>query len=118
MNRTHPDYSLSRLLSPVACQALLSRALYLTRPQFRFLEEVRAGTPPGACLERMGERMRDVDAGEAGKGILSVICTLLDLVVRFIGEDLTLRVVRQVWTDLPMHEPIGPGRSASQEAAS
>jgi hypothetical protein len=92
---------LSRLGSPVGAQALLSRALYVARAEFPFLEGARAGKAPEACLEGLAERMHDIDAVEAGKGLEAVLGILLDLLVGFIGEDLTLRLVREVWPDPP-----------------
>jgi hypothetical protein len=62
--------------------------------------------------------VHDVEAGEAGKGLLAVLGTLLDLLVKFIGEDLTVRLVREVWPDLPLREPGRPANSDVQEAAS
>ena len=62
--------------------------------------------------------MHDVEAGEARMGLVAVIGTLLDLLVRFIGADLTLRLVREVRPDLPLREPSRPGISDGQEAAS
>lgn len=85
---------LSRLGSPVGAQALLSRALYVARAEFPFLEAARAGKAPEACLAGLAERMHDIDAVEARKGLEAVLGILVDLLVGFIGEDLTLRLVR------------------------
>jgi hypothetical protein len=108
---------LSRLVSPDGCKALLSRALHLARREFSFLEGVRAGAPPDVCLEGLDDRTHDVDASDARKGLLALLGTLLDLLVGFIGEDLTLCLVREVWTALPPRELSRPGTSDRQEAA-
>jgi len=92
---------LSRLVSPAGSQAILSRALHLARGEFRFLEGVRAGKGAEAYLEGLGEQLQGVNLGEARAGLLTVIGLLLDLLVGFIGEELTLRLVRDVWPDVP-----------------
>ena len=49
---------------------------------------------------------------------MSVLGILLDLLVAFIGEDLALRRVREVWPDLALSEPSRPGNPDGPEAAS
>lgn len=109
---------LSRLVSAAGSEAMLSRALHLARVEFPFLEGVRAGQGPPACLEGLSERLRLVDADEAGRAMVAVVRILLDLLAVFIGEELTLRLVREGWPDLPIHEPSRPVHSDSQEATS
>jgi hypothetical protein len=109
---------LSRLVSAAGSQALVSRALHLARAEFPVLDGVRARAAPVGCFEGLSESVRDVGAAEAGKGLLAVLGTLLDLLVGFIGEDLTLRLVREVWPGLPLLEPGRPGNPAGQEAFS
>lgn len=100
---------LSRLVSPAGSQAILSRALHLARINFPFLEGVLAGRPPEACLEGLDERLQDVGSSEASAGLHAVLGAMLDLLVGFIGEDLTVRLVREVWPNLPVQEPARPG---------
>ena len=95
---------------------MLSRALHLARPEFPFLEGVRAGHE--GCFDGLEETLRGVDAGVADKALLTVLTSLIDLLVRFIGEELTLRLVGEVWPDLALREPIQPGTFDGQEAAS
>jgi hypothetical protein len=106
---------LSRSVSAAGSQAMVSRALHLTRAEFPFLEGVCAGTPPEACFEGLIERVHNVEAGEA---LVALLGTLLDLLVGFIGEDLTMRLVREVWPELPLLEPNRPGNPDGQEANS
>ena len=96
---------LARLVSPVGAQAMLARALYLVRPEFPFLTGVTAGQTPEPCFEGLAERVHDVDADELDEALLAVVGSLLHLFVGFIGEDLTLRLTREIWSDLPMIEP-------------
>jgi hypothetical protein len=109
---------LSKWVSPVGSHAILSSALNRARAEFPFLEGVHAGTALEACLEGLREQLHDVEAGEASKGVLAVVAALLDLVVGFIGEDLSLRLVREVWPDLPLGGPPRPRNSDGQEDSS
>jgi hypothetical protein len=96
---------LARLVSAGGSQALLSRALHVAQPQFPFLMGVRAGLAPGAALERLSEQLAGVDPEQALDGLVAVLDQLFDLLGKFIGDDLTLRLVREVWPDLPAFEP-------------
>ena len=100
---------LSRMISSAGSQGILSRALHSARSGFPFLEGVGAGRVPGLCLAGLAEQVRDRETGEAGRGLLAVLDAVLDLLVELIGEDLTSRLVREVWPDSPL-----PARSRSQ----
>jgi hypothetical protein len=93
-----PD--LSRLTSPSGSQAILSRALHVARAEFPFLEGVRAGVVPDTCLQGLSERVHAVEIGEARDGLEAMLSVLLDLVVGFIGEGLTRRLVQDLWPEL------------------
>jgi hypothetical protein len=107
---------LSRSISSAGFQAILSRALHLARAEFPFLEGVRAGRGADAGFEGLIEHVHDVEPGVAVEGLVAVLGTLLDLLIRFIGEVLTLRMVREVWPDLPSREPSQAGNSDGREA--
>ena len=112
------SYRLSRLVSPDGSQAIVSRALHLARAEFPFLDGVRGGTAPEACFEGLDARVQQVGPAEAGKGVQAVLGALLDLLVGLLGEDLTLGLVRDVWPDLPMRQPVRPAHSNGRQAAS
>jgi hypothetical protein len=109
---------LSRLVSPAGSQAILSRALHLVRAEFPFLQRVRARGASEAGLEGLDELIHDVDEVEAARALLAVLSRLLDLLVEFLGEDFVVRLVREVWPDLPLREPGRPGKPDGQEAPS
>ena len=94
---------------------MLSRALRLARREFLFLEGVSVDAE--GDFHGLEESLHDVEAGEAAKGLLSVLITLIDLLVGFIGEELTLRLVGEVWPE-PLVRSIQPGTSEGHEAAS
>ena len=45
---------------------------------------------------------------QAYAGFVAVLGTLIALLVSFIGEDLTSRVLRDVWPELPMVQLVQP----------
>ncbi len=92
---------LSRWVSPAGSQAILGRALHLGRVEFPFLEGVRAGRPPEACFLGLDERAHDIEASTVGHGLLLVLRIQLGLLVGFIGEDLTVRLLSEARLDLP-----------------
>jgi hypothetical protein len=104
------DPGLSRLATPSGSQALVSRALHVTRATFPFLDGVRAAATPDISLQGLSERIVDLRAAEVASGLQALLGVLLDLVIGLIGEDLTIAVVRGAWPDLP---PIKATRSLS-----
>ena len=107
--------SLARLIAADGAQAILARALHLARPQFPALQAVRAGRAHEAVLEGTADIQNDSHAGAA---LRTVLANQLDLLCAFIGEDLTLRLVREVWPDLSPVDSPPTAISDGQEAAS
>ena len=54
---------------------------------------------PDGTLDGLDGLPHDADAGT------SIVARLLELLVTFIGEPLTLRLVRDAWPDAPVTEP-------------
>jgi hypothetical protein len=112
---------LARRVSADGAHAILSRALHLARATYPILEGVRVSHAPDTGLEWLKTRPADeneLDASEVRQGLLAVVSTLVDLLVRFIGEELAWRMMREVWPDLPSLEPTRPAKSDGQEASS
>lgn len=83
--------SLTRFAGADGFSALLGRAIALSRadaPSVQGLKVSADGSVVG--LERVGD-----DAG------VEIIAQLLGLLVTFIGEALTMRLVREAWPDAP-----------------
>ena len=89
----------ARLVTFVACQALLARALHLARRDFSFLEGVRPGPAPDVCLEGLAERVRGVEPAQAREGLATVLANMLGLLATFVGDEITVRLVRDTWPD-------------------
>ncbi len=90
---------LATYMGSVGFQALLSRSLTLAGADVPWLRTVRVkpdGSPEG--LDKLEAR---VDPQEIVEGSVVLVAQLLALLIAFIGEDLTLRMVREVWLKLP-----------------
>jgi hypothetical protein len=104
---------LAKLVTPAGSQALLARALRLARADFPFLEGVRLGSSPETCLEGLREAAGGVEPAQAREGAVGVLASLWGLLATFIGDELTLRLVRDVWPDARLGGP-NPGTQEAQ----
>jgi len=96
---------LSTLAGATGFHALLGRALTLAKAQDPHLAGTRV--QPDGSLEGLSEPRNNKD-GPAG---LALIAHLLGLLETFIGQDLTSRLVADVWPDLPPVEAEAHGES-------
>ncbi|MBA2744029.1 MAG: hypothetical protein H0U43_06945 [Chthoniobacterales bacterium] len=81
-------------------RALLSRALALAITEAPSLRAARVNAV--GSLEGFAEAQ--VDPEEMAEGSVVLVAQLLGLLVVFIGENLTLRFVREVWPRLPVSD--------------
>lgn len=94
---------LSKFVGMTGYRSLLSRALAMAKAEVPSLAP--AQVRPDGSLEGLGgvEPNQDVDAGAV------VVAQLLGLLVTFIGEPLTVRLISDAWPDAT--DPFGKGRS-------
>lgn len=90
---------LSPLVGVAGYQALLGRALFLCRVELPFLDGLRPGTEPGSFLGELRASTVCLDSASVQGGVIVVLARVLDLLATFIGEDLTLRLIRGDWPD-------------------
>lgn len=90
---------LRRQLSPLAgvagFRALLSRALALAGGEVRWLKAVHVNAQ--GSLEGLDEVRAGLSAVEIAEGEAILVARLIGLLVTFIGEALTLRLVQDIW---------------------
>lgn len=87
--------SLSVLTGVVGFRSVLARALVLGRAEAPWLGELQLGAD--GSLEFPAELEARLGQDEAARGGAVLIRSLLGLLITFIGEALTLRLVQDVW---------------------
>jgi hypothetical protein len=92
---------LAPLMGNVGFRALLSRALALANAEVPWLRAVHIKAD--GSFDGLDELGAQVDPDEIFKGRVVLLAQLLGLLVAFIGEDLTLRLVREVWPKLSLN---------------
>ena len=92
---------LARLSGVNGFRSLLSRALAVAGAEVRWLRAVHVGED--GTIERP-EEMEELDREEIAAGEVQVTASLLELLATFIGEPLTLSLVREVWPDVAIDE--------------
>jgi hypothetical protein len=83
-------------------RSLLSRALALAGREVRWLRAVHVKAD--GSLEFPAE-MSELDQREISDGENALVTQLLGLLLTFIGEPLTLNLVREVWPGAPFYDP-------------
>ena len=86
---------LATLIGDTGFRALLSRALARARAEVPSLRAVQV--EGDGSLGGLTEFDAQADPAEAAEGRVVLLAQLLGMLVAFIGEDLTLRLVRDVW---------------------
>jgi hypothetical protein len=86
---------LAKLAGVAGFRSLLSRAVALAKSEDPSLVAVRVGAD--GSLEGLDAPGQDQGTGAGGAAGVVVVAQLLGLLVTFIGEPLTLRLVRDAW---------------------
>jgi hypothetical protein len=88
---------LTKLVGVAGFETLLARALALARAEVTWLGPVRVQA--GATLTGFREAAQQQTADTVAEGCVTVVVQLLGLLVTFIGEALTLRLVQDIWPE-------------------
>ena len=91
---------LATFLGKTGFHTLLARSLALSTAEVPWLGAVRARADDS--LDGLEAPQAQLDPQEFSEGEVVVLSQLLGLLVAFIGEKLTLRLVREIWPDLPL----------------
>lgn len=103
---------LANLMGNTGFRALLSRALARAEgavPPLRALQVKADGSLAG--LEELGAQASAVEFANCG---VVLVAQLLDLLVAFVGEALTLRLVSEVWPTLSVND-VNFGKGADND---
>ena len=93
---------LSRLAGVAGFRSLLSRALALTNDEARWMKAIQVKAD--GSLEGLEEAQAQLSETEIAEGEVVLIAQLIGLLVTFIGEELTLRLVQESWPDAPFDD--------------
>ena len=83
-------------------RALLSRSLALANAEVPSLRAVEVN--PDGSLGGLEELHAQLDGNKLSEGRVVLLAQLLGLLVAFIGESLTLRLVLEVWPKVPVDD--------------
>ena len=93
---------LATLVGNAGYRALLSRALALAAAEVRWLRDLRVKAD--GSFEGLEASHAKVPSAEFIRGRSALLAQLLELLVAFIGENLTLRLVREIWPNVPIDD--------------
>lgn len=82
--------------------SLLRRALVLASAEMPSLQTITVG--PGGRLEGFEQLVVETDSAGRSEAALAITSHLLGLLSTFIGEPLTLKLVREAWADTSLDE--------------
>ena len=92
-------------------RSLLSRALALAGDEVRWLRAVHIkGDGSLECPEEVSE----MDQKEITNGEIALVAQLLGLLETFIGEPLTLSLVREVWPGVPFNDTASKNKDSTE----
>ncbi len=89
---------LSTLMGKAGFRALLGRALALASADSGWLRAVRVN--PDGTLDDPLDVASQIGPEEIAEGRVALFSRLLELMITFIGEHLTVRLLREVWGEL------------------
>jgi len=88
----------ARVLGVDTFSALLARSLTLVKPDFPFLEAVTVDPSQGRLMG-LRESLQEQATSQVADGIVAVVATFLALLATFIGEELSLSLLVDVWAE-------------------
>jgi hypothetical protein len=89
---------LAALVGSTGFDVLLARALALASPEAPWLRSLHVEAD--GSLVGLAELEAKVDAEKIAEGLVALLAHLLGLLKGFIGEDLTMRLLRGIWPNL------------------
>ncbi len=99
---------LGRVFSELGTDALLKRAVSLARADYPFLPAVDGPE----SLDDFGTVLDGVGASEGARAAEAVFGHAIALLARFIGDDLTMRAIGEIW---PSANPVETSGATHEE---
>jgi hypothetical protein len=97
---------LANLMGSAGFRALLLRALAMTMAQHPWLRAVRVNAD--GSIEGLDQPGATVSPGEFRNANIALLTRSLSLLAVFVGEAMTIRLMRDVWPDTPLAD-LKPG---------
>jgi hypothetical protein len=97
---------LALLVTPAGSEALIARAIHVARTDFPVFDQQRTARTVEVLTQRLRASTNGVESSQARDDLSVVFATLVALVISFIGEDVTMRLLLDVWPELPVLQPI------------
>jgi hypothetical protein len=94
---------LTSLMGNAGFRALLARALALASKDIAWLSAVNVNAD--GTLEGFDKPAAQIDPEKLAEGSVVLLTHLLGLLVAFIGEGMTLQLVRDIWPNIPSKDP-------------
>jgi hypothetical protein len=96
---------LAVLLGATGFDAMWARAMHLAKPKFRSEDDTAANESFPTQASR-ADRLHAAVSGHGSDAVqhnlVIVFASFITLLFRFIGEELGLRFIRQIWPELPL----------------
>jgi hypothetical protein len=103
---------LAPLVSSAGFDALIGRAVKLAARDFPFLAVLNA--PTICSADGLRQAVEGRESREVADALVAIFANLIWLLVIFIGENLGLRKVREVWPEVPLTAPGSSSEKAPQ----
>jgi hypothetical protein len=96
--------SLAPLISSLGFHMLVRRALNLAARDFPFLVTLHIVENVRFSFHGLRETFDGRDPNDVVEGLAAILAYSISLIVIFIGENLGLRKVREIWPEISLHE--------------
>jgi hypothetical protein len=93
---------LTSLMGSAGFRALLARALALASKDIAWLRAVNVNVD--GALEGFDKPAAQIEPEKLAEGSVVLLAQLLGLLVAFIGEGMTLQLVREIWPKIPSND--------------
>ena len=105
---------LAVLIGPTGFDALWARALHLAQRKSRSEDGTAAGESLHARAYGLHAAVHGRDWAVGHHNLVVAFASFTTLLFTFIGEELSLRFIRQIWPDLPPDAAESPAEGATQ----
>jgi len=96
---------LAPLVSTAGFNALIGRAVKLAAREYPFLAATSVITAPNCSIDGLRQAAEGRSPAEVADALVAILANFIWLLVIFIGENLGLRKVHEVWPDVPWMPP-------------